>query len=585
MLAFASAIAVLGATQAACNPGPGGPLTVTAQEDVLGLTSRLVFSTLKTTATDPRFVTLQNTGSSPISVTGLTIGGINPSQFKLAAGQPTSFTIQPDATAKVGARFTPTSVGNKFATLTIANNSSTGNHVVSLRGVSARGTQGNTEPQLAALVDLFGYSTDVGFTGVNQASTRAPLGDEISAPYWVRADASKPVQMIPIARYVQANLNPIDNGRTTKFSGGRQTLYRFPPDEQLDDIPDDAVDNAIYTENQKTFPKIYSGTTSFNPTAAFGLYGNFNNYSDDAFNRQIDSETLEPTTPPVYYHNVRVYPAKGSGGAVIPNAYILAVDVKVTIDKNFDHQDQVMLLLNAKPEASPGPAIGSASTVLPFTSSIAGTERDKDGEGTGFFSTQVNKNGTEEKPSLIDLTGGTVRITSTVGKNSGAENLQDNALQVAYDGSRTDAFVQTRLLGSLSDLSSGYQQKAVYMGQDQDTYLKIEAEHRVDKNGVFITVLREQNGATATVGQVKVANPAAVATLDLALSADLESGAIQAKYRINSDGAWTNLGPLYYPTQVMRFFNPQSRAGILVSHTGSTTPIVGVYDSFSVTAS
>ena len=35
----------------------------------------------------------------------------------------------------------------------------------------------------------------------------------------------------------------------------------------------------------------------------------------------------------------------------------------------------------------------------------------------------------------------------------------------------------------------------------------------------------------------------------------------------------------------MRFFNPQSRAGILVSHTGSTTPIVGVYDSFSVTAS
>ena len=95
-----------------------------------------------------------------------------------------------------------------------------------------------------------------------------PLGDEISAPYFVRADARKPVQMVPIARYVQANLNPIDNGRTTKFSGGRQTLYRFPPDEQLDDIPDDAVDNAIYTENQKTFPKIYAGTTSFNPTAA-----------------------------------------------------------------------------------------------------------------------------------------------------------------------------------------------------------------------------------------------------------------------------------------------------------------------------
>jgi hypothetical protein len=223
--------------------------------------------------------------------------------------------------------------------------------------------------------------------------------------------------------------------------------------------------------------------------------------------------------------------------------------------------------------------------VLPFTSPIAGTEVDKDGQGTGFYSTQPNKNGTEEKPSLIDLTGGTVRITSTVGKNSGSENLQDNALQVAYDGSRTDAFVQTRLLGSLSDLSSGYQQKALYVGQDQDTYLKIEAEHRVDKNGVFITVLREQNGATATVGQVKVADPSAVATLDLALSADLETGAIQAKYRINSDTTWLNLGAPYYPPQVMRYFSPQSRAGILVSHTGSTTPIVGVYDSFGVTVS
>ena len=73
-------------------------------------------------------------------------------------------------------RFTPTSAGNKFATLTIANNSTTPNYVVCLRGVSARGTQGNTEPQLAQLMQLFGYSTNVGFTGVNQATTRAPVG-------------------------------------------------------------------------------------------------------------------------------------------------------------------------------------------------------------------------------------------------------------------------------------------------------------------------------------------------------------------------------------------------------------------------
>ena len=211
---------------------------------------------------------------------------------------------------------------------------------------------------------------------------------------------------------------------------------------------------------------------------------------------------------------------------------------------------------------------------------------DKDGQGTGFFSTQVNKNGTEEKPSLIDLTGGTVRITSTVGKNSGSENLQDNALQVAYDGSRTDAFVQTRLLGSLSDLSSGYQQKAVYMGQDQDTYLKIESrapgrQERCVHHGPAGAERWRPRPSDRSRWPTRRRWPPST----WPSSADLESGAIQAKYRINSDGAWTNLGAPYYPTQVMRFFNPQSRAGILVSHTGSTTPIVGVYDSFGVTAS
>ena len=36
------------------------------------------------------------------------------------------------------------------------------------------------------------------------------------------------------------------------------------------------------------------------------------------------------------------------------------------------------------------------------------------------------------------------------------------------------------------------------------------------------------------------------------------------------------------PTNIFQWFSPQARAGILVSHTGSTTPIVGSYDSFQV---
>ena len=179
------------------------------------------------------------------------------------------------------------------------------------------------------------------------------------------------------------------------------------------------------------------------------------------------------------------------------------------------------------------------------------------------------------------MTGGRLRITSTAGKNSGSENLQVNALQAGFDGSRSDSSVQARLVGPLTDLTSGFQQKAVFLGPDQDNYVKIEAEHRTSPAGVFITVLREQNGATSTIGQVRVANPAAVSTLDLGVVGDLEGGVLRGRYRING-GAWVDLGNSFRPEAVMRFFSPQACAGVLVSHTGSSTPIVGVYDSFAV---
>jgi hypothetical protein len=208
---------------------------------------------------------------------------------------------------------------------------------------------------------------------------------------------------------------------------------------------------------------------------------------------------------------------------------------------------------------------------------------DKDGEGTGFTSTQPNKNGTQAHPELIDLTGGTLRITSTAGKSSGPENLQDDALQVNFDGSRTDTFAQTRIEGPMTDLTSGSQQKAVFFGPDQDNYLKVEVEHRTSPTvGVFLTAFREQAGVTATIGQVQLTDPASVVTLDLGIRADLETGSLQGVYRINSDGDWVDLGTPFSPSAVLRFFSPQAEAGVLVSHTGSTTPIVGVFDSFSV---
>lgn len=77
----------------------------------------------------------------------------------------------------------------------------------------------------------------------------------------------------------------------------------------------------------------------------------------------------------------------------------------------------------------------------------------------------------------------------------------------------------------------------------------------------------------------------AVATLDLGIVGDLETGSLRGVYRVNGDTGWTDLGATFSPTAVMRWFSPQALAGVLVSHAGSTTPIVGVFDSFGVSVS
>src|SRR5436309_15823293 len=96
-------------------------------------------------------------------------------------------------------------------------------------------------------------------------------------------------------------------------------------------------------------------------------------------------------------------------------------------------------------EGLEGRRLLSSSTVqiLPFTldfSSDKGEILDKDGQGTGFTRLQVNKNGDQYQPNLIDLvtTSGVLKITttgnSTNGSNSGSDNSQVDALETQFNG-------------------------------------------------------------------------------------------------------------------------------------------------------
>ena len=62
---------------------------------------------------------------------------------------------------------------------------------------------------------------------------------------------------------------------------------------------------------------------------------------------------------------------------MIPNTWLIGVDINITDDKNFDYQDQVMLLTNATPELVAAATPGSATLDLGFDAPVAGTVADK----------------------------------------------------------------------------------------------------------------------------------------------------------------------------------------------------------------
>jgi hypothetical protein len=560
---------------AAAVAGPAAPagaaatpvLKVTSTEDLLGLSSRLVFSSVKAAVTPARTFTVANNGTAALKVTALTIAGTNPSQFKLRAGQATAFTVNPGRTTTVGVVFKPASVGVKQATLTVKNNDpARPNHAVALRGVNAAGPTGRNEASLASIVSAFGYTTKVGFANVQQAKTRLPVGDEVVAPYFRRADATKPVRLVPLARYVFAvNPSPHNGYQAAKGSSATTNLFTFPGDT-LDPAPGDGTDSTVYVENEKTFPAISpGGTTTFEPAGPFGVSGEGMTYTDDQFNRAADGLTT--------YRSVRAYPAKGASGAQILNTWILAVDTKNTPDKNFDYQDIVLLLSNATPDLAKGPA----SVSLGFNGPTAATVADRDGEGTGFTSVQPNATGNQLQPTALDLTTGSLRVASGAGTNEGPVDTQANALTATVDASRSDTVARTRLVDPLADLLLTGQRKGIWFGPGPDDTVSVVVERRVD--GPYVTVRAEQDGVNQVIGEQALTAP--VATLDLILTADLVAGTVQASFQVGDVGPPVVVGTAFVPLDVMAWFSPQGRSGVVTSHGAAASGVVAVYDSFT----
>ena len=82
-------------------------------------------------------VTVSNSGSAALTLSGLTLGGAAPSDYTRSGTCTATTSLAAGATCMVGFTFTPGAAGSRSATLTLASNASNGNALLNLAGTGA----------------------------------------------------------------------------------------------------------------------------------------------------------------------------------------------------------------------------------------------------------------------------------------------------------------------------------------------------------------------------------------------------------------------------------------------------------------
>jgi hypothetical protein len=346
------ALVALGLLAAACEPAPsGGTINMFTPDSRLVVRDLFVFSTAKGIATPARSFIVKNVGDKNLVVSDITISGTNASSFRLADGQARSFTLAPGASRVVSVVFRPSATvfGKHVASLFVhSSDASQPRDEMFLRGLNARDYENSLEPNRAQIVDAVGYRTNVG-TGLPKDDVNA--GEEIRAGYWRRANTGQPVQLFPLARYSSRTVGTTGNTYWHNFGSSSLTqLYAFNGCGSSCQLNSDGTFAATEEggENQKLLPVPTNSNTGFSPSGAFGIAlfaSGETMFSDDAKN---DAPGTNSNT-----HNFRFWPMRDMGGAVVPNAYVVGIDLGLNNltnpTKNWDYQDFMYVLSNVRP--------------------------------------------------------------------------------------------------------------------------------------------------------------------------------------------------------------------------------------------
>lgn len=294
---------------------------------------------------------INNEGTEPLIISGLSFS--NPDRW-LVSPASVSEPVAPGEFTEVTVEFTAEDLASRVSlshdTLYIASNDAeTPVKKVMLHGLWQRRGESTWEPYAREVISAFNFTTNTGYNandGNIDGETIVPNSDEILAPFFVKADPSKPVSVLQLAAYHGCcNLTETFHWYA-KGSNSLQTVFRH---------------NVL--DGQSLLPRLFGSSTqlargTFDPAGAFGLHIG-GSYSDRTKN--VDEKI-----------GIRVWKAIDADGNEIPNAYLIGVDYLGSDYTNFDYQDNIYYIENIISESAvpPPPPVGLQPVPEPAPESL-----------------------------------------------------------------------------------------------------------------------------------------------------------------------------------------------------------------------
>ncbi len=485
---------------------------------------RVVFSAGGASSNDLRTLTLTNTSTETLEISGV-IEGKAAAQFSLAES---AFSLAPGEVRTLELTFTPSGLGPQLATLVVTSSSSPTLNIP-LGGLGVAGQGGELEPSLQWIFDTYGLPVDSGdddasSTPLVDSKVNGTVGDEVFAQTFSKASPTEPVTVEVLATFGVENDPVLEFGYYAAGSAAARTeLFTVEQTPGLNEqrlAPELNVTGGTGAGDSVTFdPGAEAfGFYSYWPTNRF--FGERTVYTEDALN------TFTDAVP----HQVRAYPLVNADGSTEANAYVLATE---EFSRGFDYNDVVFIVRNVTPGTGEPTPPGGSVAGLEFTTPVGLPYSDR------LVLHHINNTTGNLCDPTVDLTcdRNAEQWAEIVFRNTGVvrlENTGGGALQLSLSVTGSSGFV----------LPNGETSVTLPSGDSFDLTVQFAGDLG-DEKGVFPGTLNVQAGAeSAGFGLVGIYMPRPEGGREVYLEGVVnEAFGYQTDLGTNSQGGLTSAAP------------------------------------------